>query len=244
VPNAIGRSTYDAQSVLDKLSRLIGRRCDADIVTIWRTAGSDYRLIAKFPISRAHDEHLANLSLRPERGSCVGRVLLEAKTVHIRDISADHEYTLDARQAGALKGYRTVLGVPLLSDGMPIGVIVLGRRNVRSFTEKQIELATTFADQAGMAIENVRLFDQVQARTRELSEALDQQTATFDVLRSISRSPGELEPVFQAILAHATRLCDANYGAMWLKEGECFRSSSRCCRHHLQTSPHRHRLWD
>jgi signal transduction histidine kinase/DNA-binding response OmpR family regulator/uncharacterized protein YigA (DUF484 family) len=109
---------------------------------------------------------------------------------------------------------------------MPIGVIVLGRRNVRSFTEKQIELATTFADQAGMAIENVRLFDQVQARTRELSEALDQQTATFDVLRSISRSPGELEPVFQAILAHATRLCDANYGAMWLKEGECFRNAA------------------
>ena len=226
VLKAIDYSTYDVQSVLDKLSRLAGRLCDADFVTIWRTAGPRYRLVAKSRSSRAHDEHLANLSLKPEQGSCVGRVLLEAKTVHIRDICADPEYTLDARRGGALKGYRTILGVPLLREGMPIGVIVLGRRTVRSFTEKQIELVTTFADQAAIAIQNVQLFDEVQARTRELSEAVDQQTATFEVLRGISSSPGELEPVFQAILAHATRLCEANYGAMWLKEGDLFRNAA------------------
>ena len=103
---------------------------------------------------------------------------------------------------------------------MPIGVIVLMRRLVRPFTEKQIELVETFADQAVIAIENVRLFEEVQARTRELSEALEQQTATSEVLRVISSSPGELEPVFEAMLANATRLCKASFGALLLHEGD------------------------
>ena len=178
VLKAISHSTYDRQSVLDKLSAWAARLCEADIVTIWRPAGPGYRLVARFGTSRAHDDYMANLSLKPERGSCVGRALLDARTVQIPDIRKDPEYTLDARRAGAPKGYRTILGVPLLREGTPIGVIALGRHTVRPFTEKQIELVTTFADQAVIAIENVRLFDQVQARTRELSEALDQQTAT------------------------------------------------------------------
>jgi signal transduction histidine kinase/FixJ family two-component response regulator/HPt (histidine-containing phosphotransfer) domain-containing protein len=222
----ISHSTYDLQLVLDKLSALAARLCEADIVTIWRPAGPGYRLVARFGTSRAHDDYMANLSLKPERGSCVGRALLEARIVQIPDIRKDPEYTLDARRAGASKGYRTILGVPLLREGTPIGVIALGRHTVRPFTEKQIELVTTFADQAVIAIENVRLFDQVQARTRELCEALDQQTATFEVLQSISSSPGELEPLFQAMLAHATRLCEASYGAMWLKEGDRFRNAA------------------
>ena len=113
-----------------------------------------------------------------------------------------------------------------MREGKPIGAIILGRRTMRSFTETQIELVTTFADQAAIAIENVRLFEEVQARTRQLSQALDQQTATLEVLRGISNSPGELEPVFQAILAHATRLCEASYGAMWLEEGDRFRNAA------------------
>src|SRR5215471_916842 len=214
--------TYDVQSVLSKLSRVAGRLCEADIVTIWHTAGPDYRLVAKSQASRAHDEHLANLSPRAERGSFVRRVLLAAKTIHIRDVSADPEYTLEIRRGRSLKGYRTILGVPLLREGVPIGAIILGRRTVRPFTEKQIELGTTFADQAAIAMENVRLFDEVQARTRELSEALEQQTATSEILQVISSSPRELEPVFQAMLAHATRLCEANFGVLYRFDGYVF----------------------
>src|SRR5947208_4060969 len=220
VLKVISQSASDLQSALDKLSALAARLCEADIVTIWRPVGPGYRPVARFGTSRAHDDYMANLSLKPERGSCVGRVLLEAKTVQIPDIRADPEYTLDARSGGALKEYRTVLGVPLLREGTPIGVIALRRHTVRPFTEKQIELVTTFADQAVIAIENARLFDEVQTRTRELSEALEQQTAASEVLRVISASPGELEPVFQAILANATRLCEANFGTLYVRDGE------------------------
>jgi two-component system NtrC family sensor kinase len=224
VLKVISRSTFDLQSVFDTLGALAARLCEADIVTIWRPAGPSYRLVARFRTSRAHDDYMANVSLKPDRGSCVGRALLEAKIVQIQDIRKDPEYTLDARRAGALKGYRTILGVPLLREGMPIGVIALGRHSVRPFTDKQIELATTFADQAVVAIENARLSDEVQTRTRELSEALEQQTAASEVLRVISSSPGGLEPVFQAILANATRLCEAKFGTLVIRDGEIFRN--------------------
>ena len=117
-----------------------------------------------------------------------------------------------------------MLGVPLMREGVPVGVFSLTRQQVRLFTDKQIELVTTFADQAVIAIENVRLFDEVQARTRELSEALDQQTATSEVLQVISSSPGELEPVFNAMLENAIRLCEAKVGNLFLREGDDFRA--------------------
>src|SRR5215468_6082790 len=123
-------------------------------------------------------------------------------------------------------GFRTVLGVPLLREGVPIGVLHLNRTVVRPFTDKQIELVETFADQAVIAIENVRLFDAVQARTRELSESLEQQTATSEVLRVISSSPGELDGVFQTMLGNATRICEAKFGALFLCEGDAFRMVS------------------
>ena len=160
--------------------------------------------------------------LQPDRGSVTGRVVLEGKTVHVVDTQSDPEYTLTHRTE--FSDVRTVLGVPLLREGIPIGVLVLTRQTVRPFTDKQIELVQTFADQAVIAIENVRLFDDVQKRTAELSEALEQQTATSDVLQVISSSPGELKPVFDAMLANATRICGAKFGLMWLVEGEGFRS--------------------
>src|SRR5262249_45724682 len=146
----------------------------------------------------------------------------EGQVVHIPDILADPEY--NQPEAAKLGRWRTMIGVPLLREGTPIGALTLTRSAVRPFTDKQIELLTTFADQAVIAIENVRLFDEVQARTRELSESLEQQTATSEVLRVISSSPGELEPVFQTMLENATRICEAKFGVMWLCEGEGFRS--------------------
>src|SRR5262249_36675767 len=163
-------------------------------------------------------QHMEERPLPPGRGSTAGRTLLERKPVHIHDVLADPEYELiDAARIGRV---RTTLGVPLMREGMPIGTITLMRHEVRPFTDKQTELVETFADQAVIAIENVRLFDEVQARTRELSESLEQQTATSEVLRVISSSGSELEPVFRAMLANATRLCEASYGALWLCEGE------------------------
>ena len=119
-----------------------------------------------------------------------------------------------------------MLGVPLVREGSCIGVMGITRQMPQPFTAKQIELANTFANQAVIAIENVRLFEAEQKRSRELSESLEQQTATSEVLQVISSSPGELEPVFAAMLANAARLCTASYGVMWLREGDAFRSAA------------------
>jgi two-component system, NtrC family, sensor kinase len=213
----ISRSTFDLEAVLDTLVESAARLCEADIANIWRPSGPVYRLAASYQATPEKKEYLENLSIEPGRGSCVGRTLLEGKIAHIHDIVEDPEYALSHAT-----GYRTMLGVPLLREGIPIGVIALVRTKVRPFTEKEIELVETFADQAVIAIENVRLFDEVQARTRELSESLEQQTATAEVLRVISSSPGDLEPVFRSMLAIATRLCESNFGNVYLRDGETF----------------------
>src|SRR5262249_1521629 len=169
-----------------------------------------------------YDELVKTQTFAPGRDGVVARVLLERKSVQIPDVLADPEYNL--HEFARLGGYRTILGVPLLRQGVPIGLLVLHRATVRPFTAKQIELVETFADQAVIAIENVRLVDEVQARTAELSESLEQQTASSEVLQVISSSPGELEPVFQAMLANATRICDAKFGMLYLWEVDAFRA--------------------
>jgi signal transduction histidine kinase len=144
------------------------------------------------------------------------RTAQQGKIVHVADVQTDPDFVdPDLAEQRRIGGVRTVVGVPLLREGIPIGVIILSRFRVRPFTGKQIELATTFADQAVIAIENVRLFDEVQARTRELSESLEQQTATSEVLGVISSSPGELEPVFNKILQNALQICEATFGVLF-----------------------------
>ena len=225
VLKVISRSTFDLQTVLDTLVESAARLCGAEMANIWRPRDGAYRLTASYGVTARYKESLENeeflntIAIEPGRGTTVGRVLLERKSVHIHDIQADPDYKLSGLVA--LGGTRTMLGIPMLREGDPIGVLVLVQSAVRPFTDKQIELATTFADQAVIAIENVRLFEEVQARTRDLTELLEQQTATSEVLKVISSSPGDLKPVFEAMLESATRICGAGFGAMFrIENGE------------------------
>src|SRR5262249_44479865 len=224
VLKVISRSTFDLPTVLQTLVESAARLCEAESAFIWRPDGEVYRLAANHGFSREFQEYMEQHPITPGRGTVTGRALLEGTPIQSPDVLADPEYTLLEGQR--IGGYRTLLAVPLLREGTPIGVFALARNTVRPFTDKQIELVTTFADQAVIAIENVRLFDEVQARTRELSEALEQQTATAEVLRVISSSPGELKPVFEIILANATRLCDARLGLLNLYDGDKFRTAA------------------
>ena len=226
VLKVISRSTFELQTVLETLVESAARLCDAELANIWRPKGDAYRQVASFGISgkdkvwRANKEYLDSIELGSGRGSIVGRALQERKVVQIEDVRLDAEFQL--KELIVIGDYRTLLGVPLLREGVPVGVMVLVRCVVLPFTEKQIELLTTFADQAVIAIENVRLFEEVQARTRDLTESLEQQTATSEVLGAISSSLEELDPLFQTILENAVRVCGAKFGTMNLYDGEKF----------------------
>jgi two-component system NtrC family sensor kinase len=221
VLKVISRSTFDLQAVLDTLLTSAARLCQADHSFIFLREGDAYRCAAGSGDIPEWINYLKQQTIRPGRGTVAARTALEGRTVHIPDVLADPEYTfLEAQKRG---GYRTALGVPLLREGVPIGVMVLTRPTVRPFDANHIALVTTFADQAVIAIENVRLFEEVQARTRELSESLEQQTATSEVLRVISSSPGELESVFNSILDNAVRICGARFGNLGLYENGTMR---------------------
>jgi GAF domain-containing protein len=221
VLKVISRSTFDLQAVFDTLVESAARLCDAECAFIFRREGETYHLAASHGFSEQYRRFIKDHPVAPGRGTLVGRTALEGHAVHIPDVLVDPEYTwTESIKRG---GQRTMLAVPLLREGTPIGVMAMNRYTVRPFSDKQIELLTTFADQAVIAIENVRLFDEVQTRTRDLSESLEQQTATSDVLQIISSSPGELEPVFQAMLENATRISEAVFGSLYLCEADSFR---------------------
>jgi GAF domain-containing protein len=222
VLNVISRSTADVQPVLDTVVETAARLCGADSAGVYIREGEVYRPVAS-SFSAAEPEFWARVRQRtlvPGRSSMTGRVALEGKVVHITDIRADPDFALPETLAS---GRRTMLGVPLLRDGEPIGVISLSRKRAEPFTERQIKLVRTFADQAVIAMENARLLGELQTRTRDLEESLEYQTATSEVLNVISRSTSDVQPVLDTVTETAARLCGADSATISIREGEFYR---------------------
>ena len=214
VLKVISRSAFNLQIVLDTLVQSAARLCEADTASLVRPQGSVFQQLASYGYSQELNKFMESHPVYLGRGTITGRTVLEGKAIQIPDVLADAEFTFT--ESVKIGGMRTMLGVPLLRDGVPIGVIMLSRRTVRPFSDKQVELVKTFADQAVIAIENNRLLN-------DLRQSLEQQTATSDVLRVISSSPGDLEAVFRTMLENATRICEAKFGTLDLYDGSGLR---------------------
>src|SRR6185437_2390246 len=192
--------------------------CDAQDALIFLPSENVYRAAARYGFTPQYHEYIRSNPIEIDRGSVVGRAVIDKQLVHISDVLNDPNYTrLDAQK---IAGYRAVLGAPLLREGSVVGVIFLTRTRAEPFTEKQIELVTTFADQAIIAIENTRLLN-------ELKQSLQQQTATADVLKVISRSTFDLQVVLQTLVESAARLCEADKATITRqKDGVFYRAES------------------
>jgi GAF domain-containing protein len=213
----ISRSTFDLKAVLQTLVESAAKLCDADMATTTRQINGVFYRAEAYGFSREFMDYVKDIPVKADRSSVSGRALLEGRVVQIPDVKADPEYTLvDVQKLG---GFRTALGVPMLREGVPIGALALTRSEVRPFTEKQIELVTTFADQAAIAIENARLLS-------ELRESLQQQTATSEVLSVISSSPANIQPVLDIIGERAEKLCEAETSIVSIVEGELIHMAS------------------
>jgi GAF domain-containing protein len=216
VLEVISRSAFDLSAVFETVVESSVRLCGADRALIFQFDGKVLRVVAACNAPEKLMDWVERNPIRPGPHSVAARAAFERRTIQVPDVLADPEHTYGAKY---IEGFRTVLGVPILKGDDLLGVILIYHLEVRPFTEKQIALIETFADQAVIAIENVRLFDDVQKRTQELSEALEQQTATSEVLSVISSSPGELDPVFEAMLSNAVRLCEAKFGTLFRLNG-------------------------
>jgi GAF domain-containing protein/HAMP domain-containing protein len=204
VLKVISRSTFDLQTVLDTLVESAARLCRAERTAIRLAKGGLYHNVANYGFPAEHKQRMESEPVPAEPGSIAGRIVLTGGAVHILDAQADADEGVARRSKSG--NIHTILGVPLLREGTPIGVLLLQKSIVEPFTDKQIELAETFADQAVIAIENVRLFEAEQQRTAELSESLEQQTATSEILGVINKSLSDTQPVFDAIVQSGMRL--------------------------------------
>src|SRR5450756_1654235 len=217
VLKVISRSTFSLQTVLDTLTESAARLCEADMAAITRHEGSAYYYATTYGFPPELDDYLKSMRHEPGRGSVIGRTIVQGKTVHVADVLADAEYKMAEVQKKA--GFRTVLGVPLMREGNPIGVIALLRHKIQPFTDKQIELVTTFADQAVIAIENVRLFESVEARTRELARSVEELQALGEVSQAVN-STLDLETVLTTIVGRAVQLSRTDTGAIYVFDEE------------------------
>jgi len=209
----IRRSPTDAQPVFDAIVESAARLCGAIFSISYLYDGDRLRVAATKGFTTEATRRVQEQNQRrPQRSHLGGRAILDRAVVHVADVLADPEYSREYALAG---GWRAVLAVPLLRDGVPLGALSVAKAEPTPFSDRQIQLLKTFADQAVIAIENTRLLN-------ELRESLQQQTATSEVLKIISSSPGELEPVFQAMLEQGTRVCDAKFGILYLRDGDAF----------------------
>ena len=211
VLKAISGSTFDLRTVLDTLLQSAVRLCSADQGTVAQRKGDTFYRSVSYGFSPVYLNYVKDIPVEPGRDTGTGRALLEGKVIHIPDVLADPDFTW--KEGQRLGGFRTVLGVPMLRDSVAMGVFALTRSAVRPFSDEQIALVENFAAQAVIAIENARLLN-------ELRQSLEQQTATAEVLKIVSSSPGELHPVFAAMLENATRICDAAFGNVYRWDGE------------------------
>jgi GAF domain-containing protein len=222
----ISQSPTDLQPVFDTILHSAGRLCDATFGALHLFDGELLTLEGHYNIS---SEDVAMLQaqvfpMRPDSGSSIGRAVIRRAIVHIEDIRHDPEFKVSALQMR--EGYRTVLSVPMLRGGAVVGVINLWRRDVRPFSQRHIDMVQTFADQAVIAVENVRLFKELEMRNRDLTEALEQQTATAEVLKVISRSTFDLQPVLDTLIENAARLCASGRGVIMKRDGDAYHGAA------------------
>ena len=218
VLKVISRSAFDLQAVLHTLVESAAKLCDADRAIITREVDGTLYRAKSYGFSDEFMAEIRRIPIVPERGTVSGRVLLDGKAVQVEDVEADPEYAL--KEYAKTGEFRTCLGIPLLRNGTPIGVISLLRSETRAFNDKQIELVQTFADQAVIAIENARLFNEVQAKTHDLEESLERQRATTQILEVIASLPSDATPVFEAIAASTKAVLRGHSATVFLFKGD------------------------